>query len=147
MATELWAPKFKYPTSSGTSLTLTRSMRHWTERMATVGGFRESASGTARASRVIRRDHLLDTVVRITEGERAALRAMVAWAHDNPGTGIDLWPDVATVGTVFVVYLVSPMPPDELTFQRNAEFPSDLETLLTWRRTNGTPFDLVWYDS
>lgn len=144
---EVNAPKFRYPTASGTLLTLTRTMRFWDDYTETAGGFKESASRTARAGRTIVRDNLLDIVLRLTENERAAVRTMVNWMQDNPMTGFDFWPDVAVAGTVFVCYLVHPVQGETLKFARSQEFTSDLETTLTIRRTNLAAFDLIWHDS
>lgn len=141
----MWIPKLRYPATSGTQLTLTRPMRHWSQPMDSVGGFRKSASGTARASYTIRRDRLLQLILRFDEAENAAIRAFIEWAQDNPNTGFDFWPDVAVVGTLFVCYLESPVVGERWEPQRNQDFASDLEASIVLRRTNGSAFDLSWY--
>ena len=139
-----WIPQFKYPASSGTVLTLTRDMRHWTQRQRTEGGWRESASGVA-AARTIRRDYLADFVIRFTESEADNMETLVAWMQDNIATAFDFWPNAATSGTFYPSYLRAPLHGDDYAPQRNDELPSDWEVTLTLRRSTGAAWPLVWY--
>lgn len=139
----MWTPKFEYPVA-GTVLTLTRPMRHWSRRKITVGGMREAASG-ARAARTIRRDFLLDIVLRIDESELTAVETLHSWMEDNIGTAFRFWPDVGVAGTSFDCVLVKPVHGEDLTPVRSSEFASDLEVSLTLRRSNGAAWTLAWY--
>lgn len=137
----IWVPKLRYPVTSGTILTLTLPMRYWTERMSSIGGFAESASGT-RAARTIRRDYLLDVVFRIDEGELADVQTFVAWAQDHAPSPFDFWPD--KTGSSVSALLINPMQGSDLTPSRG-ESGSDLEVPLTLRKSDGTPWALSYY--
>lgn len=140
----MWVPKFQYP-AAGTVLALATPMRHWQRRQHTIGGLRESASGTARAARTIRRDYLLDLTLRVDEAELAAFELFIAWAQDNPATAFTFWPDVAVPGTSYACFLIAPVHGEEFTAPRDGEFASMLNPAITLRRTDGAAWPLVWY--
>jgi len=140
----MWVPKFQYPATTGTQLTLARPMGFWEHRQETVGGFRDSAAGV-RAAITIRRDYLLDIVLRFPEDNLDDVETMVAWMQDNPSTAFTFWPDVDVTGTSYASLLVSPGIGESLRATRNGTFKSDLETTLTLKRSNGAAWPLVWY--
>lgn len=139
----MYVPRFQYPVA-GTTLTLTQPMRHWERRQNTVGGWRQAASGVI-AARTIRRDYLLDLILRVDESELASVETMIAWMQDNPSTAFTFWPDTDVGGTSFSSLLISPLPGEELRAPRASEFASTLEVALTIRRSTGATWPLAWY--
>lgn len=139
--------KFNLPTGgAGTDYVTTIAQREFDRRGETVGGFREAAAGgTNRAGRVIRRDYLLDIVLRIYESEITAIETMIAWMQDNFATPFTHWPDyVTTPALSFSALLVSPAPGDPLEFPKS-EFPGMRDVRLTLRRADGLSWDLEYY--
>lgn len=138
-----WLPSFSYPAEDGTTFTLSLPLKPWTERMLSIGGFRESAAGV-RAARTVRRDYLLDLTLRFDESELATLRAFVEWAQDNPATAFTFWPDASDSETSFDAILISPMQGTDLIATRG-ETISDMTAQITLRLAAGGPWDLVYY--
>lgn len=138
--------RFRYPGTSGTVLQLAYSQREWDRRPQVMGGFREAAVPTVRATRTISRIYLLDIVLRVLESEISAVESMVAWMQDNPNTAFDFWPDYeATPATTFTALLKSPMPgAGDLEFAKS-EFPGMREVTLTLIRSTGASWNLEYF--
>lgn len=137
--------KMRSKFTAGADYTLTLAQREWDRRTPTIGGFREAAAGGAnRAGRIIRRDYLLDIILRVYESEITSIETMVAWMQDNFATPFTWWPDVDVVGTSFSALLVSPAPGEELTFAPS-EFRGMREARLTLRRADGLSWNLQYY--
>jgi hypothetical protein len=133
-----WIPKFRYPGTSGTVLTLTRSQGLWTPRVETIGGHRRAAVPTVAASFTIARLRTLDLLIRFDENEYDNIETMVEWMQDNPMTAVDYWPDKDVAGTSYTILLVSPVQGEAFAPARNPSFTSDYEIVLTVMRSGGT---------
>lgn len=139
-------PKFVYPSTSGTVFILMYPMRHWTRRQQTVGGHRVAAAGHPNvAARTVRRDYLLDVVLRLHETELDAAESLIAWAQDNPATTFDFLPHFDGTAGSYPSYLISPVQEEEFTPQRNSEVASVFETTLTFKRSTGASWPFAWY--
>lgn len=139
-------PRFRYPHTTGTVLLLENPQREWTRRPRVVGGFREAAVQTVRASRTISRIYLLDIVLRVMESEITAIESMVAWMQDNPMTAFDFWPDYETTpGTSYQALLVSPMPGERDLEFAPTDFPAMRDVALTLVRSAGASWPLEYF--
>jgi hypothetical protein len=107
----------------------------WTPKDATVGGMRVAAAGVP-ATYVVRRDALLDLVLRFTEDEWPDVLALIQFGQS--GQAITWTPDVDELAT-FDVYLDAPAAGTSWAPARDAAFPRTLTATLTLRGVNGLP--------
>lgn len=106
------------------SLELTISVRPWTPMDRTVGGHRIAASGTP-ASYVVRRDALLAVSLRFYEDEWLSVLNFLIYGQ---GAQTFTWyPEATDTATSFLCWLDSPMPGEEITPERDGEFPRVME--------------------
>lgn len=115
---------------SATSFTTILSAKPWTPGSRTVGGRRIAASG-AQASYVVRRDSLLDVPIRFYESEWLAVANLIEWGQDDGQ--ITWYPDADDTATSFTVYLDSHAPAEDVTPERNGDFPRVFEITLRLR--------------
>lgn len=136
-------PKFQYPKTTGTTLQFTISQRRWKYRDSSVGGSRASASDLV-ATRVIRRDRLLDVTLRFEESERADVIAMIEWMQEHPNTAAQWWPDGDVAGTSEDVLLRDPMPGKDIQID-DGDVGGVYETTITLKKADGSAWDLDFY--
>lgn len=114
----------------------------WREWQGTVGGAEESGAG-APAGFVARTDDLLTVPLRLAESEITTLYNLLrtAWA----GGTITWTPDLDAPATTLEVSLESPTPAQPVNLTPDAEYPRLFVVSLTFRKSDGTAFDLPYF--
>lgn len=112
------------------------------EPIDTAGGTLESGGGVP-ASFVVRRDHWLSVPVRIDETEVGAFFDFLRAAQT--GAPIVWTPDVDNPGTTLAVILAAPSASEDVTLEPDGVYPLMSTVTLTFRKVDGTAFDLDYY--
>lgn len=138
-----WRPRFIWGTAgSEVDWKLRLPMLPWDLEASTVGGSRTAAGGIP-AAYVVRRDDNLILVLRLYETEVPLARAMVAWGQSSePFT---FYPDRATTGISFGVYLEAPLAGEVFRPVRVGGFPKLFEVTLTLRQADYGNWDSLDY--
>lgn len=108
----------------------------WTPIDETTGGSRTAAGGVP-ASYIVRRDSLLEVVLRIDEDEWTDFVNLIAWGQS--GESFLWYPDADDVGTSFEVWLEEPKPGGRYSPERT-DFPRVLECTLILRGVDVPPW-------
>lgn len=139
---EVFRSRFVYGT--GGDWTTSLPTRPWIRTMPTVGGARTSAAGIP-ASHVVREDHNLGVPLRLYESEWSALIDLIRWGQLSETF---VWyPDAggSLIATGRTVYLEYPRAGDDLAIERDPEYLRVLETTLTLRKADATPWTFEYW--
>lgn len=120
-----------------TDWTTSLPVRAWTPVDATVGGRRVSAAGVP-ATYIVRRDTLIELVLRLTEDEWEDVLALVAFGQT--GQAITWYPDANNTDPDYeavAVYLETPAPGERFTPTRDGQYPRMIEVTLVFRGVAG----------
>lgn len=141
----MWMPKFRYPATTGTFLTLTYPLKRW-HYMAPilVGGRRESAAGIVAVHRIARR-YPFTLNIRLHESEIGAFLDMIAYMQDNPNTEVTFWPQASVSATSFGILLVSPVDEDGTLALEEAAYSVEHDVGIVLRRADGQKWTTRFY--
>lgn len=115
----------------------------WTPGDDTLGGVRVAASGLP-ASYIVRRDALLDVMLRFRESEWPAVLSLVTYGQT--GQVITFFPDAEEL-TTFDVYLQTPAAGERWAPSREATYPRVLTLALTLRGAASVPWSEYFTDA
>lgn len=116
----------------------TISVRPFTPVDRTIGGSRTSAAGVP-ASYIVRRDAMIDLVVRIFEDEWTDFLNLLIWGQG--AESIFWYPDAEDTLTFWEVYLESPMAGQDIRPNRDGNFQRVFEVPITLR---GVGTEVPW---
>lgn len=136
-----WCPKFSYG-SPPTTVTLTCPMQPPRPATWTTGaGRREAANGLPSVWPGTRFHGTRLTLVG-TEDEWDDVRALLVWAADS-GSSFTFWPDAATAGTSYTVYLIAPVVTDRIepNWTGGGFWTFEIEV----RQTTGAAIDVAYH--
>ncbi len=130
-------PRISYGTTP-TVFDFTIAQRPWAVSERSVGGSGRAASGTPETY-IIRREFLIGLTLRFYESQWAGVAAWLAWCHDNASGPFTFYPDRASLGTSYQMYLEHPDVNDDVAPVRG-EYPGTYELPVTLRSSNSTRF-------
>ena len=136
MVTTAFRPRWVYNDGSAVDYTMSLPQRPWGHGSQALGGSMVSAAGTPE-SYEIRRDYLMDLVLRFPESEWTNVERLVR--HLQRSGSATWYPDQGDAGTSHTVYGVSPAMGEPIRPSRTDDI-GTLELAITIRRTTSTIF-------
>lgn len=133
-----WRPRLQDGTAT---VNLSLPQRPWSPISRGIGGRDVAASGIPEAFE-IRRERRVRVVLRVTEAEWPAVRALLERAQQ--GASFTWRFDQDEAGTQHTVYLDEPEMGEEIEPVRDDAFPTVYELALVLRTTAGTAIEPVW---